>query len=76
MSMRGGWLASKKTDLRRLPVLDPRAQSHDQISKVADLFDNMAEDGFERPPPMAECPARTAPDDGLPETLSVPSLDG
>ena len=71
---RAGWSAMKKADLERLPVLDPRLLSEDQVEQLGNLFDDLAQDGFERLPAMADCPSRKSLDDGLSEILNLPDL--
>ncbi len=73
-STRAGWVASKKADLGKLPVLDPRELYPEQRSQLADLFDSSAHLSFERLPAMVDCPARKALDDGLSEILDLPDL--
>ena len=75
-STRGGWVAMKKTDLRDLPILDPRRLTDPQLKGSSDLFDELEDAEFERLPGMADCPARTALDDGLSEILGLPDLRG
>ena len=43
---------------------------------LSDLFDELADAEFERLPGMADCPARTALDDGVSEILGLPDLRG
>ena len=73
-STRGGWVAMKKGDLRRLPVLDTRALAPVQLRAMAQLFDDLADAEFERLPAMADCPARQRLDQGLADILSLPDL--
>ena len=73
-STRGGWVAMKKADLEVLPVLDVRAISPSQLQALADLFDALSEEEFERLPAMAHCPARRSLDDGISEILGLPDL--
>ena len=73
-STRGAWVALKKADLEELPVLDVRALNTDQLRRLSDLFDQIAEMEFERLPAMAHCPARRALDDGLSAILGLPDL--
>ena len=73
-STRGGWVAMKKGDLRRLPVLDTRALAPAQLRAMAQLFDDLADAEFERLPAMADCPARQRLDQGLADILSLPDL--
>ena len=75
-STRGGWVAMKKADLEQLPVLDVRAISPEQLQALSQLFDDVAEEEFERLPAMSECAARRRLDDGLSEILGLPNLDG
>ena len=73
-STRGGWVALKKADLRNLPILDPRRLTESQLKGLSDLFDELADAEFERLPGMADCPARTALDDGISDILGLPDL--
>ena len=73
-STRGGWVALKKADLEKLPVLDVRALSKTQLERLSGLFDVIAGMEFERLPGMAECPARAALDEGLAAVLGLPDL--
>ena len=75
-STEGGWVAIKKADLERLPVLNPRSLPPQQLQALSELFDQMSEDEFERLPAMAQCSARRRLDDGLSEILGLPDLDG
>ena len=73
-STKGGWVALKKGDLKKLPVLDVRALTEAQLQGMSDLFDEMVESEFERLPAMAVCPARQALDEGIAEILGLPDL--
>ena len=73
-STEGGWVATKKGDLEVLPVLDIRQLPPPQLQAMSDLFDEMAEEEFERLPAMMNCPARRALDDGLSRILGLPDL--
>ena len=75
-STRGGWVGMKKADLEQMPVLDLRAISPAQLQALSQLFDDVAEEEFERLPAMADCAARRHLDDGLSEILGLPDLDG
>ncbi len=75
-STRGGWVGMKKADLEELPVLDVRAIAPEQLHALSQLFDDVAEDEFERLPAMTECAARRRLDDGLSEILGLPNLNG
>ena len=75
-STEGGWVGIKKADLEQLPVLDVREISDWQLQALAKLFDDMAEEEFERLPGMANCPARCGLDDGISDILGLPNLDG
>ena len=75
-STEGGWVSIKKADLEQLPMLDLRAITPEQLQGLSQLFDDVAEDEFERLPAMAECAARSRLDDGLSEILRLPNLDG
>ena len=75
-STEGSWVGMKKADLEQLPVLDLRAITRGQLHSLSQLFDDVAEDEFERLPAMAECAARRRLDDGLAEILGLPDLDG
>ncbi len=72
----GSWVQPKKGDLEQLPVLDARAIPPAQLQALSQLFDDVAEEEFERLPAMAECAARRRLDDGLSEILGLPNLDG
>lgn len=73
---RGAWVQMKKADLVGMPVLDLRAITPEQLQALSQLFDDVAEEEFERLPAMAECAARHRLDDGLSEILGLPNLDG
>jgi hypothetical protein len=75
-STRGGWVAMKKADLGNLPILDPRQLSSTQIQALSDLFDELTDAEFDRLPGMADCPTRTALDEGVSEILRLPDLRG
>ena len=75
-STRGGWVGMKKADLEQLPVLDLRAIAPEQLPALSHLFDDVAEDDFQRLPAMADCAARRRLDEGLSEILGLPDLDG
>ena len=74
-STEGSWVAMKKADLEKLPVLDTRRLTKSQLRRLSQLFDEMAEAEFERLPGMADCPARRRLDDGVSEILGLPDLD-
>ena len=71
---RAGWVALKKADLQRLPVLDVRALTEDQLDALSELFDEISEMEFMRLPEMADDPARAALDDGMSRILNLPDL--
>ena len=73
---RGGWVALKKADLAEMPVLDVRAISESQLKALADLFDELGDEEFERLPAMAECAARRRLDEGMAAILGLPDLSG
>ena len=73
-STEGGWVAMKKADLGNLPILDLRRLTGAQLKGLSDLFDELADADFERLPGMADCPARTALDEGISEILGLPDL--
>ena len=73
-STEGGRVAMKKADLEVLPVLDVRAIPPSQLQALADLFDTLSEEEFERLPGMAHCPARRSLDDGVSKILGLPDL--
>ena len=75
-STEGSWVGMKKADLEQLPVLDLRAITPEQLQALSKLFDDVAEDEFERLPAMADCAARRRLDDGLSGILGLPNLDG
>ena len=66
----------KKEDLEAMPVLDVRAITPEQLQALSQLFDDVAENEFERLPAMTECASRRRLDDGLSEILGLPNLDG
>ena len=70
----GDWVAMKKVDLEGLPVLDVRAISSSQLTRLAKLFDKVAHEEFERLPRMAHCSARRSLDDGISRILGLPDL--
>ena len=65
-----------KADLKEMPVLDVRAISESQLQALSDLFDELADEEFERLPAMAECAARRRLDDGVSAILGLPDLAG
>ena len=73
-STEGGWVAQKKADLECLPILDPRQLTQSQRDRLSDLFVELADAEFERLPGMADCPARTALDEGVSDVLDLPDL--
>ena len=75
-STEGSWVALKKADLEKMPVLDVRALTAEQVWRMSGLFDEIAQMEFERLPGMAECPARAALDEGLAAVLELPDLTG
>ena len=75
-STEGAWVALKKTDLKKLPVLDTRTLTDEQLRRLVDLFDLVEKMEFARLSEMAECPARRALDDGLSDVLGLPDLSG
>ena len=62
--------------MEKLPVLDVRALTTEQLQRLSELFDESAEMEFERLPGMAECPARSALNEGLAAVLGLPDLTG
>ena len=73
-STEGAWVAMKKGELAKLPVLDVRALPPAQLTALSSLYHQLAGQEFQRLPEMAECPARAALDDGLSAILSLPDL--
>ena len=73
---KGAWAQIKKADLKEMPVLDARAISKSQLQALADLFDELVNEEFERLPAMAECAARRRLDEGMAEILGLPDLSG
>ena len=73
-STRGGWVALKKADLQKLPVLDVRRLSPAQCQDLSRLFDQIAEAEFQHLPAMHHCPARSALDKALALILDLPNL--
>ena len=72
----GAWIKLKKADLTRMPVLDVRTLTDEQIGGLSELFDELSESGFERLPGMVDCGARSRLDAGLSEVLGLPELVG
>ena len=72
----GAKVKFKKADLNEMPVLDVRAISESQLQALADLFDELVNEEFERLPAMAECAARRRLDEGMAEILGLPDLSG
>ena len=70
----GSWIKLKKVDLKEMPVLDTSQLSPTQLQAIADLFDELAEEEFERLPAMRECQSRRALDDGMARILGLPDL--
>ena len=70
----GSWVQLKKADLEALSVLDLRRLSPAQLEGLCDLFDELAEEEFERLPAMAHCPARRRLDEGISKILGLPDL--
>ena len=60
-STEGGWVAMKKADLKKLPVLDPRCLSTSQVQNLSRLFDSLATAEFERLPSMTHTAPPVAP---------------
>ena len=60
-STEGGWVALKKADLQKLPVLDVRRLSPAQRQDLSRLFDQIAEAEFQNLPAMAPLPRPAAP---------------
>ena len=73
-STEGGWVSMKKADLEELPVLDTRQLTPSQLQALADMFDELAEEEFERLPTMSHCTTRRALEDGLSRILGLPDL--
>ena len=73
-STRGGWVALKKADLQKLPVLDVRRLSPGQRQDLSRLFDQIAEAEFQSLPAMHHCSARRALDNALAQILNLPNL--
>ncbi|MYA61895.1 MAG: hypothetical protein F4X94_04910, partial [Dehalococcoidia bacterium] len=68
----GAWAQTKKADLQVMPVLDTRRLSDVQMRDLSSLFDELAEEEFERLPGMEYCPARKRLDDGISKVLGLP----
>ena len=75
-STEGSWVGMKKADLEQLPALDVRALTLQQLQAMSQLFDDVAEEEFERLPAIADCVARRRLDDGLTAILRLPDLAG
>ncbi|MDE2767886.1 MAG: hypothetical protein OXI70_07330 [Chloroflexota bacterium] len=73
-STEGGWVALKKADLKKLPVLDTRRLSSAQRQDLLRLFDQIVDAQFQRLPAMHHCPARRSLDNALAQILKLPNL--
>ena len=73
-STEGSWVAMKKGELAKLPVLDVRALPPPQLTALSNLYHQLAGQEFQRLPEMADCPARAALDNGLSQILNLPNL--
>ena len=73
-STEGGWVALKKADLRKLPVLDARRLSPTQRQDLSHLFDQLTDAEFQRLPTLPHDPARQTLDHGLSQILNLPTL--
>ena len=73
-STRGAWVALKKADLQEVPVLNVSGLPPTQLQDLSNLFDQMANDEFQRLPAMHHCPARRALDEALAQILNLPNL--
>ena len=73
-STRGGWVALKKADLQKLPVLNASRLTAAQCQDLSRLFDQIAEAEFQNLPAMHHCPARSALDEALAQILNLPNL--
>jgi hypothetical protein len=72
---RGAWVEFKKPVYEMMPVLDLWSLSQDQIMRLADTFDAVADEGLLPLPQMAHDPVRVAIDRSISEILELPSLD-
>lgn len=73
-STRGGWVAMKKGELAKLPVLNVRALPPAQLTALSSLYHQLSAQEFQRLPEMADCPARAALDNGISQILNLPNL--
>ena len=73
-STRGGWVALKKADLAKLPVLDIPSLPPPQRQALAHLFDQLTDAQFQRLPALPHDPARRQLDESLAQILNLPPL--
>ena len=73
-STEGSWVALKKTDLEKLPVLNVNRISPTQLQNLSYLFDKLTDADFQRLPALPHDPARQTLDDGLAQILNLPNL--
>ena len=73
-STRGGWVALKKADLQKLPVLHAARLSPAHRRNLSRLFDQLADADFQRLPAMHHCPTRRALDESIAQILNLPNL--
>ncbi len=73
-STEGGWVALKKADLQKLPVLNVSSLSTNQRLDLSNVFDQMSDAEFQRLPAMHHCPARRHLDESLARILNLPNL--
>ena len=70
---RGHEVSIEQGNLQRMPALDVRDLSTEQIAGPSKLFDEIADSGFEGLPAMVDCPTRSKLDDGLANILGLPA---
>ena len=73
-STEGSWVALKKADLQKLPVLNAHRLSPAQRQNLSHLFDQLTDAEFQRLPALPHDPARRTLDDGLSQILNLPNL--
>jgi hypothetical protein len=73
---RGAWIQFKKPALERLPVLDVMSLNSDVITKLAAVFDKLADRRILPFPQMKDDPVRAEIDAEISTSLNLPSLHG
>ena len=73
---RGAWIQFKKPSLERLPVLDVTSLNPSVATKLASVFDKVANRQILPFPEMADDPVRAEIDTEISTSLGLPSLHG